>query len=1072
MPLHRPGRTLLSVAGVVLATGIALIPAPAERVNKDPEIAPIPVPHSVVREEPPSGGGPSLDQTGSWTPPEDWPANSVHLILLHTGKVLFWRGDEDAPVSYLWDPQTNQMETQSAGDIIFCSGHAVLEDGRVMVTGGEVTQNTGLGNVYTHIFDPISRAWTRSVDMRRGRYYPTATTLGDGRVLTFSGTDETGLTNDLVEAFVAGSGGAPDTWQLLSGATRRMTYYPRMHLLPGGQVLHTGPERTTDLLEPISGTWATLPASNYGKRTQGSSVMLPPGFNKIMILGGRDRSQADPLATNTAEIIDMSAPEPSWRYTAPMSERRMNLNAVILPDATVLVAGGTSDENITPSYGTELFDPATETWTPLAPMSSHRGYHSSAILLPDGRVLWAGANGNYTAEIFSPPYLYRGARPVITTAPLSVQYGESFSIASPDTGSITSVVLMRTGVSTHAFDMAQRYVPLSWSANTDVIEATAPSEPNTAPPGWYMLFLVNGSGVPSVASFVHLAGSVLGNRPPAVDAGLNRTVVYPQTTFLTGAVADDGLPAPPTLSTLWTMDSGPATATFASPSSLTTSASFPTPGTYVLRLTVSDGELIGSDFVTVLVTTVGETGYPIESRVLSNKDDGEEHVGTGDVTLSSTDLEMTFDDVEQLVGLRFTNLPIPNGETIIRAWIQFTADETQSDSTNLTIRGQASDDVPVFVSSLFSLSSRPRTTASVSWTPLPWDIEGETGARQRTADLSPVIQEIVNRPGWVSGNAVALFISGTGHRTAEAFDGGSPGATLHVEVATPPVNNAPQVDAGLGQTIRLPAPAVLDGSVSDDGLPLPPGIVRPLWVQESGPGLAIFADPHVVDTTVSFTAPGRYELALTADDSELSTAEHLVIDVLEELPQVAYSTSLITAATDDVEEEADNGTMNLDSSDLEMTMDNPELQLIGLRFQAVDLPETALVHRAWIQFMADEASSSATLLTVQGLTQAQPGTFIAAKFDLSARPRTTESVSWSVPAWNVVDEAGAGQRTPDLTTIIQELRALPGHASGGPMAFVITGNGWRVARAYEQDPAKAARLVIEYTEAPPPAPAH
>ncbi|MGH9867891.1 MAG: galactose oxidase-like domain-containing protein [Candidatus Polarisedimenticolia bacterium] len=1057
-------RSILSILAVILIGAVCLPGMAGERVQKDAEAdAPrVPLTAGMVQ----NTVGNSLEQLGSWTAPAPWPVIAVHMVLLHTGRVMFWRGDEDVPVTYLWDPATEQIEPVDAGiDILFCVGQIPLEDGRVLAVGGEVTQNTGLGPPLAHIFDPLTLAWSRTADMQRGRYYPTSLMQGDGSVLAFSGTDEVGVTNNLVETFTPGSSGGADTWTVMSGATKTMTYYPRMHLLASGKVLHTGPERTTEYLEPLSHNWTALPPSNYGKRTQGTSVMLPPGNNKFMILGGRDRGQADPLATATAEILDVDAPEPEWRFTTPMGERRMNLNTVILPDATVLVAGGTSDENITPALTAQIFDPATETWKVVAPMATHRGYHSTALLLPDGRVLWAGANGNYTAEVYSPPYLFRGPRPTISFAPSSAQYGQPFIVMTPEAPSIAKVVLMRAGSPTHAFDVAQRYVPLSFTAGAGSLDVVTPNEPNIAPPGYYMLFLVDGAGIPSVASFVHLSGTAQGNRPPIVDAGPNQTILHPQAANLNGTIADDGLPLPQPPSTQWSTDSGPGTVSFANASAVDTTATFSGPGIYVLRLTATDSELNASDTVTVTVNVVGETGYPVESRVSAASDDAEEVVADSDVTLGSTDLELVNDGVDQKVGLRFNNLPIPPSETIVRAWVQFKADETQTDPTNLVIRGQASDNAPTFTGNTGNVSSRPLTAASVVWAPPAWNAVGQFGVAQRTPMLTSIIQEIVNRPGWAKGNSIVLIISGTGHRTAEAFEGDQSGAPiLHVELANEPVNSAPTVDAGTGVTVRIPESLSLDGNVQDDGLPFPPGTMTTLWVQESGPGVATFANPYAVDTTVTFSAPGRYEMALNADDSEFVVDDHLVIEVLEPLPGGIMLQSSVGAGTDDAEEAASTGAVTLTSGDLELVDDGGILQVVGLRFAGVNLGPTTTVHRAWIQFQSKEAQSVPTSLTIEGIAQAQAPTFSAAAHNISSRPRTSASAVWSPAPWTVVSEAGINQQTTDLTAIVQELLALPGRAAGDPMAFVFTGTGHRTARSYENDPLKVARLFIEYTD--------
>jgi hypothetical protein len=215
------------------------------------------------------------------------------------------------------------------------------------------------------------------------------------------------------------------------------------------------------------------------------------------------------VATNTVEILDLSASTPSWQYTAPMSFARGWANSVLLADGTVLVVGGgTSGSYNGPISTPELYDPVAATWTQMAAQAAPRMYHSTAVLLPDGRVLSAGqSKGSLarTGEIFSPPYLFAGPRPTITSAPASVGYNQQqFTITTPDFASIGRVALVKAGSATHSNNFDQRYVDLSFvSDGVSGLTATSPPDGNHAPPGWYMLFILS-SGVPSVASWVQV----------------------------------------------------------------------------------------------------------------------------------------------------------------------------------------------------------------------------------------------------------------------------------------------------------------------------------------------------------------------------------------------------------------------------------------------------------------------------------------------------------------------------------------------------------------------------------------
>ena len=132
------------------------------------------------------------------------------------------------------------------------------------------------------------------------------------------------------------------------------------------------------------------------------------------------------------------------------------------------------------------------------------------------------------------------------------------------------------------------------------------------------------------------------------------------------------------------------------------------------------------------------------------------------------------------MGMRFANLSIPQGATITNAYIQFTVDETGSSTTNLTIKGQATDNASTFTSSRYNISNRPLTTAAVAWNPPAWTTVGQAGMNQQTPELKDIVQEIVNRPGWSPNNGMAIIITGTGKRTAEAYEGAAHQAPLLV----------------------------------------------------------------------------------------------------------------------------------------------------------------------------------------------------------------------------------------------------------------------------------------------------
>jgi len=472
---------------------------------------------------------------GQWSTETNlMPINPIHVALLPNGKLLVVAGSGNCPPTQsgcpsgppynqangsgalLWDPATESY-TQwfSVSWDMFCNAMVVLPDGRVLVNGGTIQYDPFHGAPNNSIFDPATNTFTDIANNAHGRWYPTLLTLGDGRVMTFSGSSETGPTNHTVEFYDPVNGWSPEY-----SSSWYPDLYPRLHLLPSGKVLYSGAQTGSRLFDPSTQTWGSVFAlTNYGySRTYGSSVLLPltPANSygpKIMILGGHNP------ATNTTEIIDMRTSPPKWVSGPNMSQGRIEMNAVLLPDGKVLAVGGSvnDEDSTTSSYNADLYDPVTNTFSSAGRNAYPRLYHSVALLLPDATVWLAGGNpsrGSYTQqiEIYRPPYLFNpdgsaAARPAIAGAPSSVVYGEAFTVSTPDAADISSVVLVRNPAVTHAFNMDEREVELSYTVGSGSLTVTAPPSGDIAPPGYYMLFILNGSHVPSIAKFLRITNA-------------------------------------------------------------------------------------------------------------------------------------------------------------------------------------------------------------------------------------------------------------------------------------------------------------------------------------------------------------------------------------------------------------------------------------------------------------------------------------------------------------------------------------------------------------------------------------
>jgi Domain of unknown function (DUF1929) len=536
--------------------------------------------------------------TGMWsTLPYSMAINPVHATLLHTGKVLIISGSGNCPPTMAGCPQgpqypqgaalmdlsANKITTLPIGWDMFCNGMSVMQDGRVLISGG--TKGYGslevvgvqaevpfTGAVNTAIFDPGTESFVDAAPTAHGRWYPNVVELNDGRMMTTSGLNDTnGLNNNTSEiwdgqkwgAEIAGNPNIPD----FSGF--QFPLYPRMHLLPTGHVFYSAPSSATLDFDPNNQTWGLVAWTIYpgqndpnGERTYGTSVLLPltPQNNynpKVMILGG------DNPATNTTELIDLGPAgaqlsadcpnyAPCWVSGPNMAQARVEMEATILPNGKLLVDGGSGqDEDAsTASLKAEIYDPNTNTFSSAGSNAFPRLYHNVQLLLPDGTVALTGGNPAQGVfenhiEIYQPAYLFNSdgsmaTRPVIgASAPGSITYSGSFSVPTADAATIASVVLMKAGSVTHSFDLDQRYVGLSFTAASGSLTVSGPPNSNIAPPGYYMLFLVNQAGTPSLASWVQVSGPAA----PVANVQLHsERVPTPRYIFQRKQVTESALP--------------------------------------------------------------------------------------------------------------------------------------------------------------------------------------------------------------------------------------------------------------------------------------------------------------------------------------------------------------------------------------------------------------------------------------------------------------------------------------------------------------------------------------------------
>lgn len=266
---------------------------------------------------------------------------------------------------------------------------------------------------------------------------------------------------------------------------------------------------TTNTLTGVPGL------TDAARRDQGMSVLLPPAQQqKVMVIGGGDTGDANDAVASTA-IVDLSVANPTFVPGPALAEPKMYVSAVILPDSTLIETGGSrkSREAVPPgtasTFSAQIYDPATGTLTDAPPSTLQRGYHSSAVLLPDGRVATFGGNPNDNSfelriEIYTPGYIFRN-RPVIGSVPTELPRGTPVTITTQGANPVTSAVLVRPMAVTHSFDPEQRLVDVPFTTTATGGQITVPTNANLLPPGWYMLFARDALRTPSVAKWVHVS---------------------------------------------------------------------------------------------------------------------------------------------------------------------------------------------------------------------------------------------------------------------------------------------------------------------------------------------------------------------------------------------------------------------------------------------------------------------------------------------------------------------------------------------------------------------------------------
>jgi len=497
---------------------------------------------------------PSLPAVPStWSAVINLPVTPIAIANLPNGKLLMWsafeqysyEGDIGNAAGQTWtgvfdpatDLSTDVLVTNTGADM-FCPGTAVLPDGRVLVNGGSSSPKTS-------IYQYLTSSWSVSGEMNVARGYEADTLLSTGNVFTLGGSWSGGDGGKTGEVWNSSTG----TWKEYSGIPETNIVGPDpagiyrgdnhlwLFAQSGGAVFHAGPSAQMNWITTSTGTGTIQSAGNRGAdpySINGNAVLYDVG--KILKVGGApaySQDQGTAYATNSAYLIDITAgvgKTPTVTKLTSMSYQRAFSNAVVLPDGEVVVVGGQSvPEPFTDNAAIlvpEIWSPVTKTFRLLNPMQTPRTYHSTAILLPDGRVFVGGggqcgtgcAQNHLTAEILTPPYLLNAdssaaTRPGIMAATPSATLGGSITITTQAAASyapVASFALMRLSSVTHTVNNDQRRIPFSTALGNATVtgaqswQLAIPSDPGVVLPGYYMLFALSASGVPSVSTTVQL----------------------------------------------------------------------------------------------------------------------------------------------------------------------------------------------------------------------------------------------------------------------------------------------------------------------------------------------------------------------------------------------------------------------------------------------------------------------------------------------------------------------------------------------------------------------------------------
>lgn len=453
----------------------------------------------------------------------------MHACLLPgTERVLFWgEMNNEFKQSQIYDAATDSFldaanrpadlpgENMNTSNL-WSAAHAFLDDANgTLVAHGGLTEDISSQPTKSYTFDPLTLTWAQTGNTADPRFYASTFTLPDGKLITFHGSAGGFQVFNTLEVYdpAAGTWSAPKN---LPAEFNQYLFYPWIYQLPDGELFIAGPQRiarkfdwtVNPIVNDLNKEYPNTLGVDRGDNMEGTSVLLtlrPPNYNPVILNAG-----GEPAVTKqSVEMIDLSDPlpgfktDPAWALKVP----RTQCTSVLLPNGRIFIGGGAGGSGDPDGKPIEVFDPQdpAQGWK-IGPTLAHpRLYHSSMVLLPDGSILIGGdAYGIDPSERYYPDY-FSLPRPVIDNAPAQVAYGANINIDCQQAGSIGEVVMLSTGAVTHSFNMTQRAVELVInSTGGGVVEVVSPPNPNIAPPGWYLLFVLDGSRVPSEGRWIRI----------------------------------------------------------------------------------------------------------------------------------------------------------------------------------------------------------------------------------------------------------------------------------------------------------------------------------------------------------------------------------------------------------------------------------------------------------------------------------------------------------------------------------------------------------------------------------------